>query len=174
LFNSKRKDLPAFLRKLLYKLKGNLDQFPSKRSRLLYAYSCLNRDVVTLINSLIDKDISRVNQFVAFLEATYRDLNKEITALSKINTLKQGRRSFTAYFAKFRQLASNTSLNKISLIASLRNSLSLELQRAIVGESLLDNLNVYANLIATYNNNMRFLLASVSTLYCPRAALTVR
>jgi hypothetical protein len=96
-----------------------------------------------------------------------------MTALSKINTLKQGRRRFTAYFAKFRQLASDTSLNKIGLIASLRNSLSLELQQAIVRESLLDNLNVYANLIATYNNNMRFLLASVSALYRPRAALTV-
>jgi methylaspartate ammonia-lyase len=88
LFNSKQKDLPAFLRKLRYKLEGNSDQFPSKRSRLLYAHSCLDRDVVTLIDSLIDKDISRVNQFVAFLEATYRDLNKEMTALSKINTLK--------------------------------------------------------------------------------------
>jgi hypothetical protein len=44
----------------------------------------------------------------------------------------------------------------------------------MVRESLLDNLNVYANLIATYDNNMQFLLASVSALYCLRAALTVR
>jgi hypothetical protein len=50
----------------------------------------------------MDKDISTVDQFVAFLEATYRDLNKEMTALSKLNTLKQGRRSFTAHFAEFR------------------------------------------------------------------------
>jgi hypothetical protein len=102
LFNGKRKDLPAFLRKLRYKLEGNSDRFPSERSRLLYAYSRLDRDVVTLIDSLMDKDISRVDQFVAFLEATYGDLNKEMTALSKLNTLKQGRRSFTAHFAEFR------------------------------------------------------------------------
>jgi hypothetical protein len=43
----------------------------------------------------------------------------------------------------------------------------------MVRELLLDNLNVYANLIATYNNNMRFLLAPVSALYRPRAAPTV-
>jgi hypothetical protein len=174
LFNGKRKDLPAFLRKLRYKLEGNSDRFPSERSRLLYAHSRLDRDVVTLIDSLMDKDISRVDQFVAFLEATYGDPNKEMTALSKMNTLKQGRRSFTAHFAEFRRLASDTGLNEIGLIASLRNSLSLELQRAMVGESLPDNLNVYANLIATYDNNMRFLPAPVSAPYRPRAAPTVR
>ena len=58
-----------------------------------------------------------------------------------------------------------TGLNKISLIASLRNLLSPKLQRAIVGELLLSDLNLYANLIATYNNNMRFLLVPVTTLY---------
>jgi hypothetical protein len=75
----------------------------------------------------MDKDICTVEQFIAFLEATYSDLNKELTALSKLSNLKQGKRSFTAYFAKFCWLASNTRLNKISFIASLRNSLSIDL-----------------------------------------------
>ena len=45
----------------------------------------------------------------------------------------------------------------ISLIASLRNSLSYKLQRAIVREALPSDLNDYANLISTYNNNLCFL-----------------
>ena len=48
-------------------------------------------------------------------------------------------------------------MNKIGLIASLRNSLSYKLQRAIVREALPNDLNDYANLISTYDNNLRFL-----------------
>jgi predicted ATPase len=83
--------------------------------------------VVSLINPLLDTDIHNVNRFVAFLEATYSNLNKEITALSKLNNLKQGKRSFTTYFTKFSRLAANIGLNKISLIASLCYLLSLKL-----------------------------------------------
>jgi hypothetical protein len=49
----------------------------------------------------MDNDIGNVDQFVAFLEATYGDPNKEMTALSKLNNLKQGKRSFTTHFAEF-------------------------------------------------------------------------
>lgn len=173
-FNGKRKDLPAFIRKLQYKLEGNADRFPTERSRLLYAHSRLDRDVVSLIDPLMDTDICNVDQFVAFLEATYGDPNKEMTALSKLNNLKQGKRSFTAHFAEFRRLAADTGLNEIGLIASLRHSLSLELQRAMVGESLPNNLNTYANLIATYDNNLRFLPVSASAPYRPRTTPTSR
>jgi hypothetical protein len=170
-FNSKRKDLPAFIHKLQYKLEGNADQFPTKRSQLLYAHSRLNQDVVALIDPLIDTNISNVDQFVAFLEATYGDPNKEMTALSKLSNLKQGKRSFTTHFAKFQQLAANTGLNKIGLITSLRHSLSLKLQRAMVGEALPNNLNTYTNLITTYNNNMRFLPVAASAPYRPQTTL---
>lgn len=173
-FNGKRKDLSAFLRKLRYKLEGNADRFPTERSRLLYAHSRLDRDVVSLIDSLMDKDICTVDQFIGFLEATYGDPNKEMTALSKLSTLKQGKRGFTAHFAEFRRLAADTSLNEIGLIASLRNSLSPDLQRAMVGESLPSDLNSYANLISTYDNNMQFLPAPVPTPYRTRTAQASR
>jgi hypothetical protein len=119
----------------------------------------------------MDTDIGNVDQFVAFLEATYGDPNKEMTALSKLSNLKQGKRSFTTHFAEFRRLAADTGLNEIGLIASLCYLLSLELQRAMVGEALLNNLNTYANLIATYDNNMRFLPVAASAPYRPRTTL---
>jgi hypothetical protein len=157
LFNGRRKDLPAFVRKLKYKLEGNADRYPNERSRLLYAHSRLEKDAVALIDPLMDKDIHTVDQLVTFLEATYGDPNKELTALSRLSGLRQGKRSFTSHFAEFRRLAADTGLNEIGLIASLRNSLSHELQRAMVGEALPNDLNDYANLISTYDNNLRFL-----------------
>lgn len=157
LFNGRRKDLPAFVRKLRYKLEGNADRYPNERFRLLYAHSRLEKDAVALIDPLMDKDIHNVDQLVTFLEATYGDPNKELTALSRLSGLRQGKRSFTSHFAEFRRLAADTGLNEIGLIASLRNSLSHELQRAMVGEALPSDLNDYANLISTYDNNLRFL-----------------
>jgi hypothetical protein len=88
-----------------------------------------------------------------------------MTTLSKLSNLKQGKRSFTTHFTKFQQLAANTGLNKIGLIASLCYLLLLELQRAIVSKALLNNLNIYANLITTYDNNMHFLPVAASALY---------
>jgi hypothetical protein len=41
----------------------------------------------------------------------------------------------------------------------------------MVGEALLNNLNTYANLIATYDNNMCFLPVAASALYRPRTTL---
>jgi len=61
IFSGKRKDLPTFIRKLKYKLEGNADRYFSERARLLYAHSRLERDPVTLIDPLIDKDICTVN-----------------------------------------------------------------------------------------------------------------
>ena len=61
IFSGKRKDLPTFIRKLKYKLEGNADRYFSERARLLYAYSRLERDPVTLIDPLMDKDICTVN-----------------------------------------------------------------------------------------------------------------
>jgi hypothetical protein len=41
----------------------------------------------------------------------------------------------------------------------------------MVGKALLNNLNTYANLIATYDNNMHFLPVAASALYRPRTTL---
>jgi hypothetical protein len=100
-FSGKKKDLPLFLTKLQYKLKGNADQFPNEESRLIYAHSWLERDPATLVDPLIDKDITTVEQLVQFLEAMYGDPNRKLTAWSRLDNLKQGKKNFLSYFANF-------------------------------------------------------------------------
>ena len=157
MFSGKRRDLPTFIRKLRYKLEGNADRYPSERARLLYAHSRLERDPVTLIDPLMDKDISTVDQLVSFLQATYGDPNKEITAWSKLDNLKQGKRSFLTHFAEFRRLVADTELNEAGMISHLRRTLSDDLRRAMIGIVIPSTLNEYANLISTYDNDLRYL-----------------
>jgi hypothetical protein len=156
-FSGKKKDLPLFLTKLRYKLKGNADRFPNEESRLIYAHSRLERDPATLVDPLMDKDITTVEQLVQFLEATYGDPNRELTAWSRLDNLKQGKKNFLSHFADFRRLVADTNLNEGAQINQLRRSLSDELRRAMVGVLIPRSINDYANLIALYDNDLRYL-----------------
>jgi len=165
-FTGKRKDLPAFLSKLQYKLEGNSDRFPTPRSQLLYAYSRLEGDAATVVRPMMDTDIGTVRQLTGFLEATYGDPNRRATAQARLANLRQGKKSFLSHFAEFRRLAADCDLNDSALVMQLRCSLSTELQKAMVGARIPDNMNEYANLITTYDNDLRFL--SGRSQYTPR------
>ncbi|KAF2134350.1 hypothetical protein P153DRAFT_274853, partial [Dothidotthia symphoricarpi CBS 119687] len=82
-FNNKTKDLSLFLRKLRYKLEGNVDHFPEERSQLIYAHSRLERDPATLIDPLIGEDICT-----------------------------QGKKSFLSHFAELRRPVADTNLKE--------------------------------------------------------------
>jgi len=156
-FSGKKKDLPLFLTKLRFKLDGNSDRFPNEKSRLIYAHSRLERDPATLIDPLIGKDICTVERLIEFLEATYGDPNRELTAWSRLDNLRQGKKSFFSHFAEFRRLVADTNLNEGAQINQLRRSLSDQIRRAMVGVPIPRCLNDYANLISLYDNDLRYL-----------------
>jgi hypothetical protein len=157
MFTGKRKDLPNFIRKLQFKLEGNADRYKDERAKLLYAHSRLEGDPVTLVDPMLDEHIQTTEHLIQFLQATYGDPNRALTAMSKLDGLRQGKRAFILHFAEFRRLAADTKVNEEGLIAVLRRSLSSELRRAMVGIGIPNNLNEYANLIAAYDNDLRYL-----------------
>ncbi|KAI1663558.1 Gag [Pyrenophora tritici-repentis] len=158
MFTGKRKDLPLFLTKLRFKLRGNADRYPDEESKLIYAHSRLEHDPATLVDSLINSDITTAEGLMLFLQATYGDPNKELSAWSKLDNLKQGKKKiFLSHFAEFRRLIGDTSLNKAAQISQLRRSLSNKLRHAMVGVKIPQNLNEYANLISLYDNDLRHL-----------------
>jgi hypothetical protein len=157
MLTGKRKDLPLFITKLRYKLRGNADRYPDERSKLIYAHSRLKRDPPTLVDPLMNSDITNVERFILLLQATYGDTNKELSVWSRLDNLKQGKKGFLARFADFRRLIADTGLIEAAQINQLRRSLSDELRRAIVGVKIPHELNDYANLIALYDNDLRYL-----------------
>src|SRR6478735_1283743 len=157
MFTGKRKDLPLFISRLRMKLEGNADRYPTKCAKLIYAHSRLDYDPATLADLLIGSDIATVEKLIAFLRATYDDPNRTLSAWSKLNNLKQGKRPFLSHFAEFRRLVADTNLNKEAQINALRRSLSNDLRRAMVGAKIPSDINEYANLIAQYDNDLRYL-----------------
>ena len=160
IFKGKRADLPGFLFKLSYKLEGNADRYPTPRSEFLYACSLLEGDAAELVRPLLDKDIGSLPQLVSFLESTYGDPNRKATAQTRLANLKQGKRGFLSHFAEFRRLAVEAGLNEDAQILQLRVSLNPELQKSMVGCQVPDTITAYANVIATYDNDLRFLRSS--------------
>ena len=158
MFTGKRKDLPLFLTKLRFKLRGNADRYPDEESKLIYAHSRLEHDPATLVDPLINSDITTAEGLMLFLQSTYGDPNKELSAWNKLDNLKQGKKkTFLAHFAEFRRLMADTGLNESAQISQLRRSLSDELRHAMVGVKIPQDLNEYANLISLYDNDLRYL-----------------
>lgn len=157
LFSGKKKDLAFFLTKLRMKLRGNADRFPDEASRLIYAHSRLDSDPATLINPLMDSHITTVDHLIAFLESTYGDPNKELTAWSRLDNLKQGKKSFLSHFANFRQIIADANLNEAAQISQLRRSLSDNIREKMAGVEIPNSLEAYANLIQRYDNDLRYL-----------------
>ncbi|KAI2475268.1 hypothetical protein Ptr902_13306 [Pyrenophora tritici-repentis] len=113
---------------------------------------------LTKLHSLINSDITTAEGLMLFLQATYGDPNKELSAWSKLDNLKQGKKkTFLSHFAEFRRLIGDTGLNEAAQISQLRRSLSDELRHAMVGVKIPQNLNEYANLISLYDNDLRHL-----------------
>jgi hypothetical protein len=155
-FTGKSKDLRSFLVKLRAKLEINQDRFPTPRSQFLYACSLLGGDAARIAEPLFDKDICSLEQLVAFLEASYGDPNRRAAAQAKLTKFKQ-KGSFYAHFSEFRRLSADAGFNESALVTQLKNSLSEPLQRAMVGQVIPDSLNEYANLIARFDNDLRYL-----------------
>lgn len=156
-FTGKARALYPFLSKLRYKLEGNADRYPTPRLRFLYAHSRLGGDAATLVRPLLDTDIKTVEQLVAFLEATYEDPNRKDTATTYLLNLRQGNKKFLSHFAEFRRLAADTDLNEAGLVSQLKRSLTPELLQAMIGVKVPGSLNEYANLIVSYDNDLRYL-----------------
>jgi hypothetical protein len=110
-----------------------------------------------MLSPLIDKDVTTIHELTAFLEATYGDPNRKATAQTRLAALKQGKRSFLAHFAEFRRLAVDAGLNDDAQILQLRVSLNSELQKAMIGCRIPGTVTEYANLIASYDNDLFFL-----------------
>lgn len=164
MFTGRKKDLSLFVTKLRMKLRGNADRFPDEASRIIYAHSRLDSDPATLINPLMESSIRSVDSLIQFLESTYGDPNKELTAWSRLDNLKQGKKNFTSHFANFRQIIADASLNEAAQISQLRRTLSDNIREKMAGVEIPGTLDEYANLIQRYDNDLRYLPSGRSSV----------
>jgi hypothetical protein len=69
---------------------------------------------------------------IRILEAAFGDPNPAATARTKLHGLKQSKKEFTAYFAKFQILVSKLSWNEHAKLDALKEGVSMELRRQLL------------------------------------------
>jgi hypothetical protein len=88
------------------------------------------------------------------LQATYGDPNKELSVWSRLENLKQGKKSFLAHFPDLRRLIADTGLSEAVQNNQLHRSLFDDVRCAMNSVKIPHELNEYAYLIGLYNNEL--------------------
>ena len=99
-----KEEYESFVDKLRLKLTGNHDRYPTDQNKVDYAVSRLEGKAHDLIRPHLQGGrvtFATLDALVAHLDAAYSDPNKAITATQHLQKLRQGKRSFSEYYAEF-------------------------------------------------------------------------
>jgi hypothetical protein len=106
-------------------------EFPSKQSKLQYAFSRLDGAALEQMIHLVQNDRMNLENFEAFvtsLDEAYSDPDHVNTAERTLAKLHQGNRDFVTYYAEFQRLIADLDWNDAAKRAALHRGLSEELK----------------------------------------------
>jgi hypothetical protein len=75
------------------------------------------------------------DDIIRILEAAFGDPDPAATARTKLHSLKQGKKEFTAYFAEFQMLVSKLNWDEHAKLDALKEGVSMELRRQLLGRT---------------------------------------
>lgn len=123
------------LRPFLAQLRLRTAMFPDQQSRLRFAVSVLRDQALDQVLPFIEDD--RVNLFnldnlISILTAAFGNPNHVADAEHRLNTIDQGTRDFSSYFAEFQRHAAEVSWNDEAKLSALRRGLSYQLKQDLI------------------------------------------
>lgn len=154
-FKGIRSELPIWQSRMKNKLEGNADHYVSDRAQFLYACSRVDGTPAVLLSKLQDQDVHSLTSLHVWLESQYGDPNRKANAQAKLAVLKQGNEHFWNHYTKFRTLATEAELDNNAQIFSLKYTLNPALLKVMVGIPMPETLPAYANMVATYDTDLR-------------------
>ena len=130
-FNGTKEKLRPFLAQL--RLKAAI--FPSDQAKLRFSVSVLTGDALDIILPYIQNDqinLDNLAALITILEGAFGNPNKIADAEYKLNTIQQGTRDFSSYYAEFQRYTSEVGWNDLALLAALKRGLSYRLRQDFV------------------------------------------
>jgi hypothetical protein len=129
-FEGSRADLRRFRIAITEKLDVNKDRFPTAASRVAYINSRLGKEAHKLIHPYTRNGICRLSDYhevLDILQKAYGDPNEARTARRELDSIKQGNRDFSTFYAEFQSLSVDSGLEGDFLAAPLEKAVSKEL-----------------------------------------------
>ena len=137
-FEGSREHLEGFITQLQIKLFSDPSRFPTPALRMGYAFNRLGGHAQVQVLPFV-KDgkflLQDLDDIIRILENAFGDPDPAKTTRSKLHTLKQGKKEFTAYFAEFQMLVSKLNWGEEAKLDALNEGVSIELRRQLLGRT---------------------------------------
>ena len=118
------------------KLRGNVDAYPTKELRIIYAAGCMSDDALALISPRLDAAnhhaYATVKDLYEHLDELYGDPNKEKNARHTFKelTMKKGQ-AFQEFYTMFLRCIADGNISPHDLKDDLNDKLTWKLQEAV-------------------------------------------
>lgn len=132
-FDGTRDKLRPFLTHLRLKL-SETNAFADEQARLRYTVSRLEGIALEQVTTFVTADginFDNVEALVTHLNTCFDDPDRIGTATHKLQTIRQGNRQFSEFYAEFQRYALQSNWDNAALHATLRRALSYELRSAL-------------------------------------------
>lgn len=138
-FDGNREKIEGFIAQLRLKLFSDPTLFPTPALRMAYAFNRLEgraqAQILPYIQAGATFSLPDVEDIIRVLNNAFGDPDPLATARSKLHQLKQGKQEFTNYFAEFQTLVSKLDWNERAKTDALKEGLSIELRRQLIGKT---------------------------------------
>ena len=138
IYDGNRDALEGFVAQLRLKLFSDTTRFPTPAVRMAYTFNRLQGRAQAQVLPFIKGDtidLKDADDIIQILHNAFGDPDPAATARAKLSTLKQGKKEFNAYFADFQMLVSKLNWNEDAKLDALREGLSHELRRLLLGRT---------------------------------------
>lgn len=159
-FDGTRENLEGFIAQLRIKLFSDPSRFPTPALRMGYAFNRLEgRAQAQVLPFVRDGEfaLEDSDEIIRILEAAFGDPDPAATARAKLHGLKQGKKEFTVYFSEFQMLVSKLSWDEHAKLDALKEGVSLELRRQLLGRTQGLTFNQFVALCQQLDSEIRAL-----------------
>ena len=137
-FDGSREKLEGFVAVLRIKLFSDPSRFPTPALRMGYTFNRLEGRAQAQILPFVQNrtfQLDDSDDIIRILKAAFSNPDPAATARTKLLSLKQGKKEFTAYFAEFQMLVSKLNWGEHAKLDALKEGVSIELRRQLVGRT---------------------------------------
>lgn len=146
IFSGLKKDFHNWKESIMMKMNGNQDHYPTEQSRMIYAYSRMNTDSKTHLDTWVRDGVILFSSFAQMmhqLTVIFGDPNRVRDAVSRLHSNAQRNKPFSTWIAEIRRDAAIAGYesNSQHLRDLVLSNMSLELKRALIYERDIDYLS---------------------------------
>jgi hypothetical protein len=137
MFDGYRDKLRPFIAQLRLKLANNQGRFPTEQHRMAYTVNRLEGRALAQILPFVNNDgqvtLDNVAAVITTLQTAFGDPDRAATARHKLQSLRQGNKEFSVYFAEFQMLVAELNWDATATMDALRNGLSIDILEKLIG-----------------------------------------